>query len=328
LEHLLKLSNLSSKRNLLAFSAGVDSSALFFLLLEHNIKFDIALVNYNLREQSKEEEDYALQLAKEYNLKAYIKQAPVFENNFEKNARDFRYAFFDELMQDYDNLLTAHQLNDQLEWFLMRLTKGAGTSELIGLEGYSERKDYVLLRPLLEYGKNELLKYLDHHKHKYFIDESNSDSKYERNLFRNKFANRLMEEYSEGIKRSFRYLKEDKVILNKGVKEIFHEKELYVLSYEDKDLIIRLVDKYLKILGYLLSSAQRAELKKESSLVFGHLWAVEIGEKKIFIAPYRNSPMPKIFKEQCRKLKIPSKIRSYLCEEEIELKKLSVSFLP
>jgi len=321
---MLKLENLEllkNHKNLLAFSAGVDSSALFFLLLEYHISFDIALINYNIREQSKEEEAYAMALAKEHDLKVYISHAPTFENNFEKNARDFRYDFFDKLMAEhsYANLLTAHQLNDQLEWLLMRLTKGAGTVELIGLEGYSKRKNYALVRPLLEHSKKELVKYLDQHNHRYFIDESNSDSKYERNLFRNKFANELMDEYSEGIKRSFRYLKKDKAMLSRGTKEIFHEKELYVIAYENQDLIIRVVDKYLKILGYLLSSAQRAELKKETSLVFGHVWAVEIKENIIYISPYRTSPMPKKFKEACRKLQIPSKIRSYLFEEEIQI---------
>jgi len=329
LEHSLKLSSeslshLKGKKNLLAFSAGVDSSALFFLLLEHNISFDIALVNYGLREQSKEEEAYALTLAEEHNLQAYIIKAPSFDRNFEKNARDFRYEFFDKLMfkHSYDNLLTGHQLNDQLEWFLMRLTKGAGTTELIGLEGYSKRKNYVLVRPLLEHTKDELLKYLNYHKYNYFIDESNSDSKYERNHFRDKFANELMDKYSEGIKRSFKYLKEDKVALTKGFKEVFHEKELYILFYAEESSVIRIVDKYLKVLGYLLSSAQRLELKKETSLVFGGVWAVEVQENLIFIAPYRNVAMPKIFKEACRKLKIASKIRSYLFEEEIAIKKL------
>ena len=45
--------------NLLAFSAGVDSTALLFLLLENNIKFDIAIHNYGLREQSKDDYTYA-----------------------------------------------------------------------------------------------------------------------------------------------------------------------------------------------------------------------------------------------------------------------------
>jgi len=311
---LLKLS-----KNLLAFSAGVDSSALFFLLIEHKIKFDIALVNYGLREQSDEEEAYALALAKEYSLEAYTIKAPHFENNFEKNARDFRYAFFDELMEKhaYDNLLTAHQLNDQLEWFLMRLTKGAGTVELLGLEPVSERKNYRLVRPLLFYSKDELLHYLEVHKHQYFVDESNHSQKYERNQFRSKFSNELIEHYAEGIKRSFDYLEEDKKVLSAGYEVVYHEKELYVLAYERKALITRAVDKYLKILGYLLSKAQRIALQKERSMVFGHLWAVEIQDEYIFIAPYRKVTMTKTFKEVCRKLRVPAKVRSYLYEEKI-----------
>ena len=322
MEHLFKEFNLQNKKNLLAFSAGVDSSALFFLLLQHKIKFDIALVNYGLREQSKEEEAYASALAKEHKLKVHIIQAPIFENNFEKNARDFRYNFFDELMQNYDNLLTAHQLNDQLEWFLMRLSKGAGTSELLGLEAISLRKKYMLVRPLLQHSKDELENYLKKNNHKYFIDASNSDEKYERNRFRNQFSDKLIEEYKEGIKRSFKYLKKDKEILAEGVEEIFHEKNLYILGYTQEYQIIRLVDKYLKKLGYLLSSEQRMQLEKEKSIVFGGIWAVEILKERVFIAPYRKIPMSKVFKESCRKDKIPSKIRSYLYEEEIVIKKL------
>ena len=326
MELSLKLSNLlKGKRNLLAFSAGVDSSALFFLLIEHNIAFDIALVNYGLRQQAKDEEAYALELSKKYTLKAHIAHAPKFENNFEKNARDFRYAFFDKLMSDYDNLLTAHQLNDQLEWFLMRLTKGAGVHELMGLEEISIRKEYKIIRPLLQYNKEKLLEYLKENNHRYFVDQSNFEPCYERNIFRERFSNELLECYSEGIKRSFNYLKEDKEVLNSGVKELFHQKELFVIGYKYPYQVPRVVDQYLKKLGYLLSASQRKELERESSIVFGGVWAVEVTEKEIFIAPYVQIPMSKIFKEECRKLQIPSKIRSYLFKEEINLEHLMFS---
>ena len=317
-------SNLQESRNLLAFSAGVDSSALFFLLLEENIHFDITLVNYNLREHSLKEEVHAIELAKKYNLKSYITKAPSFDNNFEKNARDFRYRFFDGLMEEhhYDNLLTAHQLNDQLEWFLMRLTKGAGTTELLGLEPISKRKEYFLIRPLLHASKEELLNYLNRNQYPYFIDESNSDDKYERNRFRKAFSNRLIEEYQEGIKRSFDYLREDKKMLLNGYEEKFHYKELYVLKYTNTALKIRIIDKYLKKLGYLLSGKQRQELEKESSIVFGGVWVVETTSNHIYIAPYTIVKMNKGFKEACRILKIPSKIRGYLYKEEIEPKTL------
>ena len=310
-------SNLQNSKNLLAFSAGVDSSALFFILLEQNISFDIALVNYGLRESAFIEEQHAIDLAKKHNLKCYTTQAPSFDNNFEKNARDFRYNFFDGLMQNYNNLLTAHQLNDQLEWFLMRLTKGAGTAELLGLEPISVRKRYTIIRPLLEKSKEELLDYLKLNSYPYFVDHSNFSDKYERNIFRKEFSDKLLAEYKEGIKRSFDYLREDKKILFGGYQETFHSKQLYILSYQNSSIIARVVDKYLKILGYLLSAEQRRELKTQKSIVFGATWAVEIQNNKIYIAPYQKIAMPKEFKECCRVLKIPSKIRSYLYAEEI-----------
>jgi len=143
---LSSLDFLKNKKNLLAFSAGVDSSALFFLLLDNKIPFDIALVNYGTRDHSNKEETHAIALAGEYDLTCHSIQSPTFTKHFEKNARDFRYHFFEGLIEKhgYDNLLTAHQLNDQLEWLLMRLTKGAGVSELIGLAPMSQRENYTL----------------------------------------------------------------------------------------------------------------------------------------------------------------------------------------
>ena len=69
----LNFSAIKESKNLLAFSAGVDSSALFFLLLKQNIPFDIAIVNYNVRVQSKDEVNYAKELALKYNKQIYIK---------------------------------------------------------------------------------------------------------------------------------------------------------------------------------------------------------------------------------------------------------------
>ena len=315
-----ELQQLKESKNLLAFSAGVDSSALFFLLIEHDITFDIALINYGIREQSIQEERYAVELGKKYNLKVYIKKAPVFNSNFEKSARDFRYNFFDELMEakNYKNLITAHQLNDQLEWLLMRLTKGAGVSEMLGLKGISKRKEYTLVRPILHHSKEELLSYLNKNTYHYFVDQSNHDEKYERNYFRKNFANELIEKYQKGILKSFEYLQEDKKVLMSGYREIFHHKKLYILEIDNPVIIVRVVDKYLKKLGYLLSSGQRAEIKKETSIVISGLWAIEITLNRVYISPYKKKIMPKKFKEACRIAKIPSKIRGYLYREAIE----------
>ncbi|HHD75570.1 MAG TPA: tRNA lysidine(34) synthetase TilS, partial [Campylobacterales bacterium] len=174
------------------------------------------------------------------------------------------------------------------------------------------------------YTKEELLRYLDFYGYHYFVDQSNLDEEYERNFFRNRFSNQLIECYAEGIKRSFQYLHVDKKNLSIGYSELFHEKEFYLLRYETEQIKVRLIDNYLKKLGYLLSREQRKRIEEENSLVFGHRWAVEIGEELIYIAPYCTETMPKAFKESCRVKKIPSKIRAYLYAERISLTKLLV----
>jgi len=322
---ITRYSLLLKKKNLLAFSAGIDSSALFFLLIEKQIPFDIALVNYGTRKQSKEEEAYALELAEQYNLKAFTIKAPQWESRFEANARKFRYDFFENLIDEhhYDTLITAHQLNDQLEWFLMRLTKGAGLSELIGLEPISLRETgsgnkYQLVRPLLDRSKAELLSYLQKNNYPYFIDESNSDTQYERNHFRKVFSDPLLENYHQGIQRSFSYLRQDKASLQKGIEVLFSRDKLRIYRLDHPDLRVKAADLALKELGYLLSASQREEIEDKTNIVIGGKWAVVYQNHRLYIAPFLTTAMPKPFKELCRVSNLPIKIRPYCYERGIK----------
>ena len=190
----LDFSVIKNQKNLLAFSAGVDSCALFFLLLEQNISFDIAIVNYNVRIQAMQEVAYARGLALKYNKQIFIRDIKL-ENssNFEKTARDIRYKFFEEIVlgNSYENLITAHQLNDKLEWFMMQLSKGAGLVELLGFNEFEEKENYKIYKPLLNTTKDELENYLKNNNYKYFVDKSNFDEKYKRNYFRHNFSNKF-----------------------------------------------------------------------------------------------------------------------------------------
>ena len=312
---------LIKQKNLLAFSAGIDSSALFFLLLENNIPFDIAIVDYGIRAQSKEEVAHAKALAKKHKLFCHSIQAPPFTSHFEKQAREFRYEFFESLVtiEGYDNILTAHQLNDQLEWLLMRLSKGAGLSELLGLEPISQRENYTLVRPLLRYSKEELLAYLHANDYPYFVDESNRDEKYERNKFRKQFSDALLAEYKEGISRSFDYLRQDKEALENAFEILYATKELRIIKLHNTHAKTKAADLTLKKLGYLLSAPQRKEIETKNSLVIGGEWAIELQDTILYICPYINVSMQKNFKESCRIASIPQKIRPYLYQENISI---------
>jgi len=302
-----------SQNNLLAFSAGVDSTALFFMLLEKEIPFDIAIVNYHKREQSIEEVEYAKHLANKYNKQIYIKDCFLDDSNFEMNARNCRYKFFEELSQKYGykNLYLAHQLNDRFEWFLMQLSKGAGLKELISMPKIEKKEYFTIHRPLIEISKEGILEYLHKNNIKYFVDSSNFDTKYKRNYFRKEFANRFINEFKDGIKRSFEYLEEDKNLLFS--KDWTKEDKLYKFKITNPQIDIKKVDLILKELGYILSKSQRDEIiKRNFSLVIGGVIAIDKNEEYIFISPYETPKMPKQFKEQMRKQKIPPKVRGYL----------------
>ena len=232
----------------------------------------------------------------------------------ESNAREIRYNFFEELIQKhtYENLLTAHQLNDRLEWFLMQLSRGSGLIEMVSMREIEKRKNYNLIRPLINISKEKLLSFLDNNNVKYFIDESNTNEDISRNYFRHNFANELMQNNSEAIARSFNYLEKDK---NDLIEKIEVENNLKLYKFKTPKTLRSLrfyVDKILKENGILLSSAQRDEINFEIEIVLSGKFVIAVTQNLTWIAPYLKVSMDKKFKEKCRVEKIPQNIRPYL----------------
>lgn len=317
--HEETLRELRTTRNLLAFSGGGDSTALFFLLMKEDIPFDIAFVNYKTRAQSDEEEAYAHALSQTYAKRLFTLTCKLSKENFEHHARLKRYTFFEEIIKEhsYDTLLSAHHLGDKLEWFLMQLCKGAGLVEMLGMQESEMRGQYTLVRPLLHLSKPTLLSYLHSQNIHYYTDESNASLEHLRNHFRHHFAIPLLESYERGIANSFAYLEEDsKRLLPLQIKRIG---DLFIFSNTHDTLIsIRYIDKILKQLGIVMSASQRKEILRVRQGVIGGKIAVCMEEETIYIAPYCRAPMDKHFKETCRKYKIPSKIRPYLYHQKMD----------
>mgnify|MGYP005664218483 CR=1 FL=1 len=314
-----KLRYLQNKKLLLAFSGGADSSALFFTLIENSIPFDISIVHYGQRTQADEEVRYAQDLAKKHKLQCHLLRTEKIEQNFEYEARQIRYAFFEKLVNEhhYTHLLTAHHLQDRLEWMLMQLCKGAGSAELVGMREQEPRPGYTLLRPLLGLSKEEIVSYLQSRNIKWFHDETNDDLSYKRNYFRHEITTKLIQEYSAGIKQSFRYLEEDVQELIKDVQ--IHEAARMSLFFSTghKRSDIFHVDKILKSKGYILTARQREELKTRDEIIAGRRFLVVLDKGIYYIAPYVNDVMEKGFKEECRELGVPAKLRPYLFRKPV-----------
>ena len=322
------LDRLSLGANLLAFSHGIDSTALFYILQEAGVKFDLAIVDHNAREQSKFEVESAKELASKFDKKIYIKSVNLGKSNFEKNAREARYEFFGEICQKYgyENLILAHQFDDKFEWFLMQLGKGAGLKELFSMSELEKRERFWLVRPLLNLRKKELQNYLDERGLRYFVDETNLEGKLKRSFVRLNFSEPFLNEYFSGVKKSFEFLEADRQILLPNITKI--DDEIFIIKNDSN--VVRGVDMAAKELNVLLSKAQKDELSanlaKQTSVVLSGKIAVGYANEFVLVTPFCKAVMPKIFKEKARILKIPAINRGYLFAKGIQIENLSKFF--
>ncbi|MBO7369853.1 MAG: tRNA lysidine(34) synthetase TilS [Campylobacter sp.] len=311
---------LSDRKNLLAFSHGSDSTALFYTLLNLGVKFDCAFVNYKTRENSDLEEICAKDLCDKFGVNLFVKTAPLnLENSgdFENTARKIRYDFFDEICAKFghDTLITAHQLNDKFEWFLMQLGRGAGLANLLGFEKIENRTHYAIVRPFYDISKTQILDFLSENKIKFFNDISNKNTKFARNAVRAEFSDKFVEKYALNLAKSFEFLSLDKANL---LGEFIYQKDkFFVLENSQKSL--NLIDKACKILGIVLSQNQRKEIQKTDCVLSGKICVCK-NEKFYFVAPFHKAKMDKKFKEKCRILKIPPLVRPYIYAHQEILK--------
>ena len=159
---------LSTKENfVVAVSGGPDSLSLAFLAkcfsLINKVKVSYFIVDHKLRRESSKEAKYVSNLLKKIDIKCKILswngKKPA--NNVQAVAREKRYQLLaNECKRNkINNLLVGHHLDDVLENFIIRLTRGSG---LKGLISFNKRTKYKsenlkILRPLLDLNKEDLV---------------------------------------------------------------------------------------------------------------------------------------------------------------------------
>lgn len=172
---------------LLAISGGPDSIAMFHMMLEKGVPFAVAIVNYRTRETSDEEVQYVKSLCEKYHVECFVYDEPIaWSYNFEAQARDIRYTFFEKLVKEhhFSGVMVAHHQDDNIETYILQTQKGI-TPTTYGLPEKTTYHDITIYRPLLSYTKKQLLSYCDKRHLKYYIDDTNFDNSNARSILRN-----------------------------------------------------------------------------------------------------------------------------------------------
>ncbi len=223
-----KFPEIYSQKILLAISGGIDSVVLAHLFNKLKINFSFAHCNFRLRGvESDLDEQFVKDLSNNYKIKTHVTSFNT--ENYAKSkktstqlaARELRYNWFHQILDEYkyNKLATAHHADDNLETFLINLTRGTG---LEGFTGIPEKTN-KLIRPLLPFSREEIEQYALKHKIKWREDSSNNSTKYLRNKIRHEVIP-ILKEISPALLKNFNnttnYLKESQEIIDDRIKDI------------------------------------------------------------------------------------------------------------
>ena len=203
------------------------------------------MVDHKLRKNSTKEAQSVKKFLKNHQINLSILENKKFiDNNVQSKAREVRYKLITDFCKKkkIKAILTAHNLEDQVETFFIRLSRGSGLHGLSSMKQISKiNENITLVRPLLEIKKNQLIKISNIIFGKYYKDPSNIDKKYLRTRIRN--FKKTLETSGinyEQIFKSIKNLASSRDTLNIYLNQIYRE----ITKKKKKKILINLKNFY------------------------------------------------------------------------------------
>lgn len=213
---------------------------LHYLINNYKDKLIVAHINHNVRKQSNTEELFLSNYCKDNNITfECMKITEYKENNFENEARKKRYKFYKEILTKYNStyLFLAHHADDLMETIIMKITRGSNINGYAGIKKISYQDNYYIVRPFLDYTKQDILEYIKKYNITYYDDYTNNDITYTRNRIRHNIIPLLKKEDINIHKKFIKYsntLNEYNDYINYEIDNII--KDIYINNtlYVDK----------------------------------------------------------------------------------------------
>ena len=309
---------LSADQIIIGFSGGADSTLLlhktFNFLTESNSENKLLALHINHQSQSEshawEEHCQKFCQDREIHLQTEKVEVTAKGEGFEAAARSARLALFNSFGKN-TVIILGHHLDDQIETILFRIFRGTGMKGLSGIKRQSILGSKVVLRPLFDLTKKEIIELLDKERLNYITDQSNHDNSFSRNYLRNIVIPKIYEKWpgaKKNISRMANIIRKQNILY-----ESYLETVLERVADEDG---LKLDE--LKNLDYF----ERAELiriwlDKQSFSTPNESQMKEI-EKSFFQSRQESNPVIKFQREDAQRLGvILTKTNNYLIAEEI-----------
>lgn len=190
-----------SNKIYIGYSGGLDSSVLLNLCLnvfkKPNFSIRVINVNYLHNENSKNWNIFCNTQCLNYRIPitTLFVKTDLQNKNLEQEFRVLRYKVFFKLMNKSSTLLLAHNSSDLLETFFLNLFRGCGITGLLGTKEVLQYKNISIVRPIINFTKNEIFEYAMKNKINYITDFSNFDEKFNRNFLRFNLFKKIEEKW-------------------------------------------------------------------------------------------------------------------------------------
>lgn len=174
-----------------AFSGGMDSHVLLHLMVtlarQQSMSLSAVHVNHGLSEFATQWQQHCQSICDQLDVPMELIEVKVQSDakvGLEAAARHARYEALSRSMTKDEVLLTAHHEDDQVETFLLQSLRGSGVAGLAVMPTSRQFGRGWLGRPLLSYGREQLLTYARQHQLLWVEDESNENICLDRNYLR------------------------------------------------------------------------------------------------------------------------------------------------
>ena len=160
-------------------------------------------INHGMSPEAELWENHCKEVTRNYAIKFQnysVDLSQKSDKGIEAFAREKRYEVLGNLIRNNDLLLTAHHMDDQVETILLQLMRGCGPNGLVGMPQSRRFSKGLLLRPFLDYSKEEIHGYALNESLNWVEDESNKSNKYDRNFLRNKIIPELLMRWPGALK--------------------------------------------------------------------------------------------------------------------------------
>ena len=208
---------------IVALSGGIDSMVLLRLASiyakERGFECIAVHVNHGLSQHAFDWEEVCQVHCNSLSIELYIERVQLTvsaQDSLEEVARKARYHALEKHMQMNSLLLTGQHQDDQVETFFLALKRGSGPTGLSSMPAVALLPKGYKCRPLLAMSRANIELYAKENRLKWVEDESNKDTRFDRNFLRHDIVPHLTDRwpsFASSVSRSAQLCAEQEILL-------------------------------------------------------------------------------------------------------------------